>query len=139
MNEALLESLEDWLEKARADRKAVEILSAHADCPAEVVCFHCQQYAEKVLKAILTLHGIEAPRTHDLSVLAYLALPVRPEIGALVSRIGRLSPFAVHSRYPGALEVVAQHEMNEMISLADELGEVLLPILRREMEASEGD
>jgi len=41
-------------------------------CPYDTVCFHCQQACEKYLKALLTLSGIHAPRTHDLEVLVAL-------------------------------------------------------------------
>jgi HEPN domain-containing protein len=41
-------------------------------------CFHCQQSAEKYLKARLEEAGIMSPRTHDLKNLLPLLLPVEP-------------------------------------------------------------
>ena len=39
----------------------------------EIVGFHCQQAAEKYLKAFLTHSRIEFPRTHDLKALLEFA------------------------------------------------------------------
>lgn len=66
MNDQTREAVRQWREKAQSDWTAVEILLASERCPAETVCFHCQQFVEKLLKAFLTSHGIETPKTHDL-------------------------------------------------------------------------
>ena len=65
MNDDSGELVRQWKEKARNDWTAVEILLDSEQCPAETVCFHCQQFVEKLLKALLTQHCIEAPKTHD--------------------------------------------------------------------------
>lgn len=72
MNAATLEALRQWVTKAESDWQTVLILSAHEECPRDAVCFHCQQHVEKLLKGLLTLHGIEAPRTHNLRRLIQL-------------------------------------------------------------------
>ncbi len=66
MKDPIREAVKQWLAKAGSDWSTVEILMASEHCPTEAVCFHCQQYVEKILKALLTLKGIEAPKTHDL-------------------------------------------------------------------------
>ena len=66
------------------------------------VCFHCQQCAEKYLKALLEELGQPVPRTHDLD---HLLTALRPHHSGLVAvRRGLifLSDFAVDPRYPGA-------------------------------------
>ena len=52
--------MQQWLARAEVDRQTIDILIAHADSPRESICFHCQQYVEKLLKALLTRQGIEA-------------------------------------------------------------------------------
>jgi HEPN domain-containing protein len=61
MNEQNHEAVRQWQAKAQSDWDAVEILTASKRCPADTVCFHCQQCVEKLLKALLTRHGIKAP------------------------------------------------------------------------------
>jgi hypothetical protein len=44
----------------------------------DAACFHCQQCAEKYLKARLVEAGIAFAKTHDLLSLLSLVLPVEP-------------------------------------------------------------
>jgi HEPN domain-containing protein len=69
--------LREWIDKADADLHVAEHMTAEAAVNLrirEIVGFHCQQAAEKYLKALLTRYQIEFPKTHDLQVL----LPQKP-------------------------------------------------------------
>ena len=66
----VLEAARQWVTKAEEDlTNAVHTLSLQEDCPFATVCFHAQQTAEKHLKALLTLHSVPFPKTHDLTEL----------------------------------------------------------------------
>jgi HEPN domain-containing protein len=80
MNDDVREAVRQWRSKAQSDLTAIEILRNSEQCPADAVCFHCQQFVEKLLKGLLTLHGVESPRTHDLRRLIQLAEPLVPEL-----------------------------------------------------------
>lgn len=57
-----------WVQKAENDLKNAEhTLTIGDKCPFDTVCFHAQQCVEKYLKALLSLHGIDFPKTHDLT------------------------------------------------------------------------
>ena len=45
--------VEEWLRFANNDLEAVRILSSHHPMQLEIICYHCQQAAEKALKAYL--------------------------------------------------------------------------------------
>ncbi len=55
MNETTLDAVRQWERKAESDWETVLILASHEQCPRDIVCFHCQEHVEKLLKAILTL------------------------------------------------------------------------------------
>lgn len=65
------------------------------------ICFHCQQCAEKYLKARLTEAGLAVPRVHDLMLLLQRLLPVEPLWAAYASSLRGLNDYAVKFRYPG--------------------------------------
>jgi HEPN domain-containing protein len=67
----------------------------------DLVCFHCQQAAEKYLKAILNEQGMPVPRTHDLETLHNMLLPTYPLLRTLRRGLKFLIQFAVDARYPG--------------------------------------
>ena len=64
------------------------------------VCFHCQQAAEKYLKALLQELGLHIPKTHDLEDLLDLLLSHHGTLKALRRGLRLLSDFAVDVRYP---------------------------------------
>ena len=71
------------------------------------VCFHCQQAAEKYLKALLEELGLGVPRTHILRDLAGLVLPHYPGLRTLQRGLKFLTRFAVGIRYPGEDATIA--------------------------------
>ncbi|MCK4628285.1 MAG: HEPN domain-containing protein [Sedimentisphaerales bacterium] len=48
MNNDIRETILQWRAKALSDWTTVEILLESEQCPADTVCFHCQQYIEKL-------------------------------------------------------------------------------------------
>jgi len=130
MNDDTGELVRQWKKKAQSDWTTVEILLAHAQCPAEVVCFHCQQYVEKLLKALLSRHSIEAPRTHDLRRLIQLAEPLAPGLSQLSDASDKLTVHGVETRYPGDSYPVSPEEMDEVIEISRKIGDMLLPKLQ---------
>ncbi len=131
MNEGIVEAVRQWRIKAQSDWTAVEILLSSEQCPAETVCFHCQQFVEKLLKALLTRHGVESPKTHDLRRLIQLAEPFAPELSRLCDSSDSLTVHGVETRYPGDWREVEASEMNEMVELSREFGGILLSRLEQ--------
>jgi HEPN domain-containing protein len=66
-----------------------------------VVCFHCQQCAEKYAKALLEELGLFIPKTHNLRNLLILVVPHHPTLRSLRRGLNFLTQFAVETRYPG--------------------------------------
>ena len=89
-----------WLRKADLDFDTAIHLSAE-DRFRDVVVFHSHQAAEKYLKAILTRHQIEFPKTHELRRLLELLRPADPELSNALGGLKWLEPFGVEIRYPG--------------------------------------
>ena len=50
-------------------RAAVVLVEADGAGVADAACYHCEEAVDKYLKALLTLEGIFAPRTHDLNYI----------------------------------------------------------------------
>ena len=65
------------------------------------MCFHCQQYAEKYLKALLEEVGVAVEKTHDLDKLLTTLRPHHRSLGSLRRGLRFLTEFAVDTRYPG--------------------------------------
>lgn len=92
----------EWMNKAEGDfATAQRELRVINDPNYDAVCFHAQQCIEKYWKARLQESGIQFGKTHDLSTLLDLVLPVETTWNILREDLRALSAFAVAYRYPG--------------------------------------
>jgi len=69
MSQPEAERARAFLDRADADLVAVRALEKLDTVPDEIVGFHGQQAAEKLLKAVLAARGIDFPRTHSIRFL----------------------------------------------------------------------
>jgi HEPN domain-containing protein len=88
-----------WLHRANRDLTAARLL-LDGDALDEAL-FHCQQAAEKAIKAFLTLHQMHFQKTHDLGELAHQCLRIDPSLEALLTPAEALTQYAWRFRYPG--------------------------------------
>jgi len=126
MSDETAEAVRLWRAKAQNDWTTVEILLTSDRCPADTVCFDCQQFVEKLLMGLLARYGIETPRTHDLRRLIQLAEPFAPELSPLSDESDTLTVYGVESRCPDAWRKIESPEMNDVVDLTKELGNILL-------------
>lgn len=92
----------EWVRCAEEDFDvAAALLRRRSRIAANSIGFHCQQCAEKYLKARLEETGVSPPKTHDLVALLQLLLPVEPLWAAFAPALRRLNDYAVKFRYPG--------------------------------------
>ena len=87
------------LKSAGHDVAACELLAASAAMSDAVVGFHAQQAVEKSLKAVLSAHGVEFRRTHDLVALLDLLQDHRLGPPPHADWLDELNPYAVEARY----------------------------------------
>lgn len=107
-----------WAEKAEEDlRTAEHMLTLRRGCPFAVVCFHSQQCAEKYLKALLTLHSVEFPKTHDMVELLRL-VPGGAGPGLALSEVSVLNRYSIEARYPGDWEPFTRSDAEEAVAIA---------------------
>ncbi|HEY5792717.1 MAG TPA: HEPN domain-containing protein [Chthoniobacterales bacterium] len=122
--------IEAWLLKAQNDLDAARLL-AEADPPKrDIAVYHCQQAAEKTLKAWLVFRDIPFPKTHDLEKLLSLDLPNTPALARLAGHGHILSPYAVEFRYPGDLIEPDGKTCEEALRLASEVGVLIRALLK---------
>ena len=63
--------LKEWMEFAEMDFLTAKHLYEHMyPKPLEIICYHCQQAIEKLLKGVLISKGVTIKKTHDLGLLA---------------------------------------------------------------------
>jgi len=111
MNDNL--DIKEWIRFAQMDYDAAKNMSVlFHPVPLEIVCFHCQQAAEKILKAYALANGEPLIKTHDLSVILAQCKNYNQEFSNL-DKIGiMLNDYAVVYKYPTKEDVVTEQDMN---------------------------
>ena len=98
-----------WFEIAATDLyTARHLFDTMHPKPLEIVCYHCQQAAEKALKGFLLEYEIEAPRTHDLERLCVLCEEHDDSFSQMKDVCQELTSYASTARYPGHAEIEEQ-------------------------------
>ena len=88
-----------WLEKAAEDLHSADVLFGVGIIAN--TCYHCQQAAEKALKAYLCMVGVEIPHTHNLSLLCKECLEHNADFSEIFRISSSLTKYATATRYPG--------------------------------------
>ena len=87
------------LRKAKQDELALEKLLDDRDIEDDLLGFHAQQAAEKMLKAVLAARGVDYPKTHNLRVLIELLSAEGIRLPEKLAEIDRLTQFGTTFRY----------------------------------------
>lgn len=107
----------EWLNRAQSNLGLAKSLVPHIYL--EDYCFNAQQAAEKAIKAVMVLRGIEFPYIHDLTRLMSMLEANGETIPDPVRRAAVLTRFAAQTRYPSVEEPVTKQEYTEAIAIAE--------------------
>jgi HEPN domain-containing protein len=113
------ESPREWLNRARSDLALAG--SPGRDIYLEDLCFHAQQAAEKAVKALVLMYGVEFSYVHDIAQLMTLLEEAGQQVPDSIKEAERLTRFAVATRYPGLLPPISSGEHQETVVIAPEV------------------
>jgi len=95
------EYIAEWFSFADMDLATAEhLISTMHPQPLEIICYHCQQAAEKYLKGYLFYKCVEPPKTHDLVDLNDICADVDGRFSSIDKACGILTRYGVQPRYP---------------------------------------
>ena len=128
-DEELTAKVDEWLKYAKRDLDSAEFLCGMKPVPVEIICFHCQQAAEKALKAFIVSKGREPKKTHDLVDLQN-SCNEYDDFNSLTVDCVTLRNFGVQSRYPFALQI-EEADMKVALEMAEKIFDFVLQKLGR--------
>ncbi|MFH1643637.1 MAG: HEPN domain-containing protein [bacterium] len=103
MENLSMQEHDKWLKIAKEDLAVAKLA-----LPNELfssVAYHCQQSAEKSLKAFLVFKDQEIIKTHDLYKNLEMCLKFDRNFDKLYSQIRYLNPFSTKFRYPTEFDI----------------------------------
>ncbi len=111
----------DWVEKAEDDLLAAGLLITDNELYAPCA-FHCQQCAEKILKAYILFSKKQLLDGHNLSWLCRQAQTVDPSFEQWLDECVALNHYYIESRYPSDFSPApTQAEIASALRMATEL------------------
>jgi HEPN domain-containing protein len=105
------EYAKEWLSFAEMDLSSAEFLLEKRPVPLEIICYLCQQSAEKCLKGLLVLKNQTPPKVHNLRLLLDLCKPYYSEIDRIADPCIALNAYSSQPRYPRESEITEQSMM----------------------------
>ncbi|GMO21266.1 MAG: HEPN domain-containing protein [Spirochaetaceae bacterium] len=99
-----IDLIKEWLRYANNDLiSARHLFEDLYPKQTEIAAYHCQQCAEKALKAFLFFNDIEPPRIHNLIKLCELCKNIDAEFSIIKDDCDYLNPLSAEVRYPNEL------------------------------------
>ncbi|PQQ52692.1 HEPN domain-containing protein [Bacillus thuringiensis] len=92
--------LKEWLSIAKSDLDSSSYLTHMKTFPTAIICYHSQQYLEKLLKGFLALNGRPVPKTHNLLMLHKSCRRLDEEFSLILEQCVQLNGYATDIRYP---------------------------------------
>ncbi|NLI56213.1 HEPN domain-containing protein [bacterium] len=113
------EETKKWLIKALNDYKTAKQLVnlSEEEIITDTLCFHCQQFIEKALKAFLVLNKIEFERIHNLEYLVKLCGDIDKSFEWIYEAVRKLSQYAIEIRYPDEFYIPTIDEARECFEI----------------------
>ena len=111
------------------DLASAEYLQDMRPAPLEVICYHCQQSAEKHLKGYLAFQGEALRKTHDLVLLNKQCLTFDQIFQTIENECLELTDYGVNVRYPFSIEVL-KTDMEKAIESARLIGQIVVRACR---------
>jgi len=120
--------LRSWLTKAASDLRGARILGSADDPPLDTAIYHCQQTAEKAVKAFLVSKELSPEKTHDIRKLTLAAAAHEPRFNELLDMAAALTPYAWEFRYPDDLAETypTREEFDEALQYAQAIYDFVL-------------
>ncbi len=120
-----LEIAQEWFDIAEKDLSSAKYLRNMNPIPIEIICYHCQQSAENLLKGFLALNGHEIIKTHDLILLNKLCQEYDEEFKLIEEECLRLTDYGINIRYPYPMDL-NESDMKLAIKDAEKIKEFIL-------------
>jgi len=100
LDEKKLDFIKEWIYEGNNDLGLAEFVMDNGGKYYDLVCFHCQQAAEKFLKAYIIYLRLYYKKVHDLTYLLRVVKKKRDVPETLYDKAEMLEAYAIDSRYP---------------------------------------
>jgi HEPN domain-containing protein len=124
MSEDEMTYLQQWISKAEEDLLVVRQLMSADILVKGAIAYHCQQSAEKFLKAFFIFHGFEIAKTHNIEFLLEQCKNIDKRFSAIDPY--NLTDYGVEVRYPGDFLEPSFEEIQVLITVVENIRDLVM-------------
>lgn len=118
MDEKKIDFIKEWIYEANNDLGLAQFVIDNNGKYYDLVCFHCQQAAEKFLKAYIIYLRLYYRKVHDLNYLLNVIEKKKKISKSLHKKAEVLNEYSIDSRYPDYWHDPTLEETKECIEYA---------------------
>ena len=128
MDESTSELVRAWLTRASHDLLSSRALASLDEPLLDTAIYHCQQAAEKSVKAWLQSKDDPFSKTHDIEDLVERASGFSPDFRDFGKAASVLTPYVSAFRYPGGFDepMPTREEFDEALQYAQDIYDFVL-------------
>ena len=105
-----IDIVNEWLHIAYDDYDSAKFLYDNkVPRPFEIICYHCQQSAEKTLKAFICAQNVDIPKSHEVKRICIQCTEYDESFMILFDDCLELEVYATETRYPLRIEIDDEH------------------------------
>ena len=125
----------EWFIYGDRDLGVAEHSLSYHPQPYEIICYLCQQSAEKYLKGYLVYKGVvDPPKIHNLDVLCDMCEEYDEFFGEIQKPCSILTDYGVQPRYPHEM-LIEEHHMEKALEYARQIKDFApLAAVRQKLE-----
>jgi len=128
-----IKEFKEWQRLADMDLKTAEYLKEMKPPPIEIICYHCQQSAEKYLKGYLVFCGVVPPKMHDLDELCKTCIKYSDSFNNIADMCSDLTAYGVQPRYPMEL-ALDEDDVKQALDSAKKVMDFILAIIKEKID-----
>jgi HEPN domain-containing protein len=121
---------DEWITIANCDLNSAKFLTNMQPTPLEIICYHCQQSAEKYLKGYIAFIGGTILKTHDLTILNKTCKQHDENFQNIDDDCVELVDYGVQVRYPFHFDL-EESDMRQAIESAERIKKYILEKIRK--------
>ena len=110
----------EWIKYAEGDLDVAKHITTMSKPNIEISCYHCQQCAEKALKAFLIFNNTKPKYIHDLVILCNDCQAIEDAFTELTDYCYVLNQHITHTRYPSPVEL-NEEDMKQSLDFAEKI------------------
>ena len=122
--------VKEWMDFAKEDLDTAGLILNGDYLYNRSICYHCQQAAEKYLKAYILFSDLPIIKTHNIALLCEQIQDIDKDILQIYDTASELTQYITAARYPDDFEKLCDEDSREAYKISFKVAEFVISKIR---------